>query len=99
MDAPQARAKDVAIFQRVALRPEHIIFYRLTTYPPKATDLRSGRWEGPTCQLEALPPDVLAERLDHAIRQWLDEVILEEDREAEVTSRRNITRALPSAER
>jgi hypothetical protein len=65
----------------VALQPKHIGLYQLTTYPPKPTDLRSGRWEGGTCQLEALPPDVLAEQLDLAIRRHLDGAVLEEDRE------------------
>ena len=93
-DAPQAEPEDVAIFQRVALQPHHIRIYQLTTYPPKPTDLRSGHWEGGTCQLEALPPDVLAHTLDQAIRGHLDEAVLEEDREAEQGERRNITRAL-----
>jgi hypothetical protein len=95
-DVPQADPEDMAIFERVALQPEHIARYQLTTYPPKATDLRSGRWEGGTCQLEALPPDLLAEQLDRAINRYLDEGVLKEDREAEVAARRNITRALPA---
>jgi hypothetical protein len=98
-DAPQADPKDVAIFERVALQPRHIGRYRLTTYPPKRSDLRSGRWEGGTCQLEALPPDVLAELLDRAILRHLDGAVLEEDRAAEVTARRNIARALPAPSR
>jgi hypothetical protein len=97
-DAPQAAPEDVAVFERVALQPKHIGLYQLTIYPPKPTDLRSGRWEGGTCQLEALPPDVLAEQLDQAIRRHLDGAVLEEDREAEVAARRNIARALPAAE-
>ena len=34
--------------------------FHLPTAPAKATDSRSNGWHGGTCQLEALPPDVLA---------------------------------------
>ena len=97
-DAPQAAPGSVAIFERVALNPRQISNYGLTTYPPKASDLRSGRWSGATCQLEALPPDTLAGLLDASIRRHLDPSILEEDREAEEQERRQIARALPPAE-
>jgi hypothetical protein len=89
--------EDVAIFQRVALTPFLIARYELAPYPPKAKDRRGGWGNEETCQLEALPPEVLADLLDRSIRYWLDEDTLEKDREVEVTARRNITRALPSA--
>jgi len=95
-DVGHKAPEEVTIFERVALRPEHVERHGLTSYPPKPSDLRSGRWEGETCQLEALPPDVLAEALDAAIRRHLDEVALAEDREAEPGERRSIARALPS---
>jgi hypothetical protein len=95
-DVPGADPEEVAIFERVALGPEQIARHGLTTYPPKPTDLRSGRWRGDTCQLEALPPDVLAHILDRAIVWWFDEYVLADDREKEQEERRKITRALPS---
>jgi hypothetical protein len=88
----------VVSFERVALTLDQVAYYDLTTYPPKATDLRSGRWSGETCQLEALPPDVLAGELDDAIRRHLDRNVLIEDREAEALERRQIAKALPSAD-
>lgn len=85
--------------RRVALEREHVNRFGLTTYPPKSSDGRSRSWieEGlDTCQLEALPPDVLADVLADTIEQFLDPAILDEDRELEQSERRKITRALPS---
>jgi hypothetical protein len=89
---------DVAHFERVALRPELIDEYNLDTAPPKKTDTRSKNWEGETCQLEALPPDVLAELLDDAIRKHIDLDIYYEDLEAEEKEKQNIRLALPAPE-
>jgi hypothetical protein len=50
-----------------------------------------------TCQLEALPPDVLAGAFASSIEIHLDAEVLAEDREVEEKERRQITRALPSA--
>jgi hypothetical protein len=62
---------------RVALTPEQVDDYDLPTVPPKRTDSRSARWQGGTCQLEALPPDTLAALVREAILAELDEGILE----------------------
>jgi hypothetical protein len=97
-DLSHVRPEAVVSFERVALRPHHIDHYQLTTYPPKATDLRSGRWSGETCQLEALPPDTLAGVLNDAVTWHLDHDVLIEDREAEAQERRQIAKALPSAD-
>ena len=40
-----------------------------------------------TCQAEALPPDVLAEIVDSAIRGYYDQVQFEEDQKTEETER------------
>lgn len=88
------------IFHRVALERDHVEEYDLTTYPPKNTDSRAKAWieqELDTCQLEALPPDILARHLSSSIEMFMDLDTLEEDREVEVQERREITRALPSA--
>lgn len=100
----QAAAEDVAAFvvaerydaratvhfERVALTEGQVAHYRLPTAPPKASDSRSKTWMGETCQLEALPPDVLAEILENAILHELDLGQLDEDREQEKNERRQI---------
>lgn len=75
---------------RVALTREQVDEHTLPTAPAKATDSRSGRWTGGTCQLEALPPDTLAEIVREAIEEHLDldrydrEVDAERDDRAEL---------------
>ena len=96
-DVPHTNPKDVAIFERVALNRCQVEHYGLTTYPPKATDARSRRWEGETCQLEALRPDTLADLLAGSIEMFLDHRKLQQAREDEARERRMIARALPSA--
>lgn len=97
--------EDVALFLRVALERSHISRYGLTTYPPKITKkamnshgARAWKERGwRTCQLEALPPGVLADELSSNIELFLDKAMLAEDRRVEEEERRQITRALPSA--
>ena len=61
---------------RVALTSAQIAFHKLPTAPPKKSDSRSKKWEaegkGGTCQLEALPPDILAQVVREAIEDHLD---------------------------
>jgi hypothetical protein len=57
-------------FTRRAVTPAQITQYGLETAPPKATDKRAFR--GPTCQAEALAPDVLASILRDAIEARID---------------------------
>ena len=97
-DVPHKDPDGVAVFERIALTPEQVGKYGLTTYPPKPTDLRSGRWSGETCQLEALPPDTLAFEVDAAIMRHLDSEVLATDREAGAQERRKIALALPSGD-
>jgi hypothetical protein len=96
-DVPHMDPEDVIFFERVALERWHIGAHGLTTYPPKASDKRSRRWEGPTCQLEALPPDTLARELAGAIQMFLDPDALAKAREDEVTYYRQVNRALTGA--
>lgn len=58
--------------QRVALTREQVIEFDLPTAPAKATDSRSNGWHGGTCQLEALPPDELADVVRGAILARFD---------------------------
>lgn len=72
--------------KRVALTEEQVEEYNLPTAPPKASDSRSVNWIGETCQAEALPPDLLAELVEEAIRDELDldvyDALLEDEAEA-----------------
>jgi hypothetical protein len=85
----------VAIFQRVAMLPEQAELLGVPSAPPKKTDSRSKKWgDAPTYQLEAMPPDVLAEYLETAIGGWLDLHQFEEDQETEVEKRAEILNKL-----
>ena len=83
---------------RVALTPAQVTTHGLPTAPAKATDTRSGSWQGGTCQLEALAPDVLAGIVDDAIRDQLDLGRWAEQVQAEEQDRIELTRALPAGE-
>jgi hypothetical protein len=74
--------------ERVALTPGQIAAYNLPTSPPKSTDGRTKGWSGTaTCQLEALPPNVLARIVENAIRVWVDDDALMEVMEDERNER------------
>lgn len=88
---------EVVLFERLALVPNQVREHELSTAPPKATDSRTKRWKGEAvCQLEALPPDVLAGVVAGGIERYLDLDILKADREAEAEERRRISLALPA---
>jgi hypothetical protein len=98
-DAPQLVAtygRDL-LFNRVALTEWQVDHYGLPTAPPKETSSRTRNWKGSrTCQLEALPPDILKRRVVGTVEGYLDGDTLEAGRKEEVTARRNIAGALPS---
>lgn len=75
---------------RVALTADQVDEYELPTAPPKATDTRSRTWVGDTCQLEAMPPDQLAELVRGAIEAELDHELYEETIETEREERDRI---------
>lgn len=85
----------VCVFERAALTGEQVESFDLESTPPKKTDSRSGSWEGETCQLEALTPGQLAGIVERSIRSYLDLDLYDAALIEEVTSRRNIVRALP----
>ncbi len=67
-DIPHHDPDEVAIFERVAMLEDHADEYGLETAPPKESDSRTAGWKGSeTCQLEALPPDLLEALLVEAI--------------------------------
>jgi hypothetical protein len=83
------------IFEGVTLRPRHGTLHGLSPSPPKQTDLRNGRWDEQTRQLEVLPPDALAKILNHWVRWYLHlAVFIRREREVEGRERRHIARAL-----
>jgi hypothetical protein len=88
----------VVRFERIALTAQQVGEYDLPTAPAKASDTRSKSWEGETCQLEALPPDVIAGILRTAILTHIDLDRLEVDRAQEQLDRRRIALALPAPE-
>jgi len=96
-DVPHKFPEEVAIFERVALRPEHGDEYDLDPAPPKASDSRTKNWSGTeTYQLEALPPDELASLLTDAMERHIDTEIYEQDLEKEEEEAQRITKALPA---
>ncbi len=96
-DVPHKKPREVAVFERVALKGEQIERFKLPTEPPKATDSRTKNWQGQeSCQLEALPPDVLASLLDATLKTYLNLAVYEQDLRAEEDERRRITKALPA---
>jgi hypothetical protein len=60
VEADRAIGTQLIVAERVALIGEQVKQYELPTAPAKATDSRSKRWEGETCQLEALWRDPLS---------------------------------------
>jgi len=85
-------------FERIALTAEQVQDYDLPTAPPKVTDTRSKSWTGGTCQLEALPPNVIADILREAIKQHIDPDQFEQDTELEAHDRILIGGLLPAPE-
>lgn len=83
-------------FIRVALTAEQVAAHNLPTAPAKSTDSRSKTWQGGTCQLEALPPNIIAGILSQAIERHFDETTLEEALHLEAIERREIAYALPA---
>jgi hypothetical protein len=69
--------------------PAQIEEYRLPTAPPKAGDKRA--FSGQTCQVEALPPDVLATILRTAIEERVDRGVLDRVLQQEQRIRRELS--------
>jgi hypothetical protein len=94
----QADAPDLpATFRRVALTSEQVARYNLPTAPPKKSDSRSKGWTD-TCQLEALPPDVLADIVREAIEESLDGELVRRLRQQTGAFRRTLLDYLPDPE-
>ena len=83
-------------FKRVGLTAGQVRAFELPTAPPKKTDSRAASWRGETCQLEALPPDMIATLLSDKISQYIDFEKFNEDIEAEQKERVLINNLLPA---
>jgi hypothetical protein len=85
------------VFETVALTEEQVKNHHLPTVPPKASDTRTRSWKGDaTCQLEALPPDVLAKYLKQSIWKYFDERKYAEALEQEELDRLLVVKSLPA---
>ncbi len=85
-------------FKRVCLTKEQVEAFQLPTAPPKVTDARTKSWTGGTCQLEALPPNMIVGLLRNKIEEFFDFEQLDEDIEAEEQEKILINNLLPAPE-
>jgi len=83
-------------FERVSLTAEQVKAHDLETAPAKESDSRSQSWTGGTCQLEALPPDVIADILKAAIERHIDHDQLAFDQTEQRRDRILISGLLPA---
>lgn len=83
-------------FERIALTREQVRHYDLPTAPAKITDSRSKAWEGGTCQLEALPPNVIADIVRAEIERHIDQDQFQQDSDMQAHERRLISGLLPA---
>ncbi len=83
-----------SMFTRLAVTPEQVAMFDLPTAPPKRTDKRA--FSGETTQAEALPPDLLAELLLHAIESRMDLDLFDATKRAELVAQTRLVDALGS---
>jgi hypothetical protein len=82
---------------RVALTEDQVYENDLPTAPPKKSDTRSRNWTGETCQLEAMPPELLADTVREAIRSEIDLDVYRREVALEQADRERILRGLELA--
>jgi hypothetical protein len=95
VDADRIIGTSRIVAERVALTVEQVAAFDLPTAPAKQSDSRSTNWTGGTCQLEALPPDQLAQLVGAAIEDHFDMTKWREQVQAEELDRTALLRALP----
>jgi hypothetical protein len=96
VEADRPWATVTVAFRRLALTATQVEKHDLSTAPAKETDSRSKSWVGETCQLEAMPPDIIAETLANELVRLLDPDQFQHDQEVEEIERRRISLALPA---
>jgi hypothetical protein len=84
--------------RRLALTASQVEEHELPTAPAKPTDSRSARWHGETCQLEALPPDVLADLVWDELVDIFDVIPLTREIDSEQHDRTELLRMLPAGD-
>jgi hypothetical protein len=84
--APEADAE----LRRVALTESQIEELSLPTRPTKAADPRSGRWEGDSVELDAIPPKTLRLIADKAIASYIDQSVWNKSSRVEERERRQL---------
>lgn len=92
MSLPKLRA------ERVALTFEQVQEHDLPTAPASKSDSRAKNWVGETCQLEAMPPDLLARTVRDAIEDEMDLARYDEEVKAEAADEAEIDETLPPKE-
>lgn len=91
-------AKPELVPVRVALTEAQVEEHDLPTAPPKKSDTRSRNWIGDTCQLEAMPPELLAETVRAAIQDQINWDRYQEEVAKEAADREAIERGIDQAE-
>lgn len=77
-------------FERVAVTPEQIAKWNLTTRPTKKTDTRARKFKGESVEVDAIPPDRLRALARHCITRHLDRRQLEETERIEDLERQTL---------
>ena len=84
--------------EKVALTPEQVAQYKPPPNPAKMSDSRAGRYVAQhgtsSWEVDALPPDVLDKLVRRAIKQHVDEDVVEKVLAAEDKQRRGVRRAM-----
>jgi hypothetical protein len=81
-----------ASFERLAVTYDQIGELSLPTRPTKQTDTRARSFEGGSVEVDAIPPTVLRQIVEGAIRQHIDADALRVTEEAERSEREVLTR-------
>jgi hypothetical protein len=77
-------------FRRIAITPGQIARHNPESAPANPKDKR-GEWKGPTVQVEALTPDVLAAEVRQAVTPLIDQDALDEIKGEEATAGAEVT--------
>lgn len=82
---------DGITYERIALTPEQIAKYNLPTRPTKKSDTRAKMFtDEQSCELDALPPDILRELIRKCIEQHIDQKQLERHKAIESAERETL---------
>lgn len=79
-------------FERIAVNPDQIKYYKLLTRPTKKTDSRAKNFEGESVEVDALPPHVIRNLVETNISQHIDGMAWEREIEIEAMERETFDR-------